>query len=128
LAAIPLYLLLHYYLSLPFYLLLLIFSLYPVAALCHWAEVYFAQEDPSRVVIDEVIGYLVTMAALPASWFTVISGFFIFRFFDVLKPYPVYQSQQISQGWGVLIDDVLAGIYSNLSLWLVYLGYRHFII
>ncbi len=123
LAAVPIYLILAH-LPFRYYLLTIIISLAPVAYLCNWAENYFQKEDPSEVVIDEIIGFLVTMTALPVGLFTITAGFILFRIFDIVKPYPVYQSQQLPHGWGVLIDDVLAGLYANLTLWIVYLIYR----
>ena len=121
--AIPLYLIMSH---LPFfqYLLVILISLVPVALLCLWGEKYFEKEDPSEVVIDEVVGYLVTMIALPVNIFNIVAGFFVFRFFDIVKPPPAYEIQKLPHGWGVLIDDVVAGIYANLSMWIIYSSYK----
>lgn len=73
-------------------------------------------KDPGPVVIDEFVGYFVTVACLPFSVGLAIAGFFIFRVLDVLKPPPVRQTESLPGGWGVVVDDVVAGIYGNLIL------------
>jgi len=73
--------------------------------------------DDGRIVIDELIGYLVTIALLPFTWKAAILGFFLFRFFDILKPQPArYCDRQIKNGYGVVLDDVVAGLYAALFL------------
>lgn len=89
------------------------------------AEKYWGKKDPSQVVIDEIVGYMVTVAGMSFSWTTAILGFFIFRIMDIVKPYPIRKiDQTIPGGWGIVLDDVLAGIYSQflLRLWLLYLS------
>ena len=73
-------------------------------------------KDPGRVVIDEAAGYLVTVAFLPHGWKTAVIGFFVFRFFDILKPAPVRKLEELPGGWGVVFDDVGAGIYGQLFI------------
>ena len=80
------------------------------------AEAVFGQKDPSRVVIDEVCGYLVTMFLVQPSWVNVIAGFFLFRFFDIVKPPPGRSLERFKGGAGVVMDDILAGIYANVIL------------
>jgi phosphatidylglycerophosphatase A len=81
------------------------------------AERLFNEKDSGKIVIDEVAGYLVTMFALPFSWQGVILGFFLFRFFDITKIPPArYFDRQVKNGYGVVLDDVVAGIYSCLAL------------
>ncbi|MCG8341897.1 MAG: phosphatidylglycerophosphatase A [Chlorobiales bacterium] len=84
-------------------------------------EVY--GHDPSRVTIDEFAGQWLALLLLPVGWFTAILGFVAFRFFDILKPEPVNSAQKLPGGWGVMADDLLAGVYANLSvrimLWLL---------
>ncbi|MDZ4183435.1 MAG: phosphatidylglycerophosphatase A [Desulfuromonadales bacterium] len=73
--------------------------------------------DDGRIVIDELIGYLVTIALLPFTWKAAILGFFLFRVFDILKPQPArYFDRQIKNGYGVVLDDVVAGLYAALCL------------
>jgi phosphatidylglycerophosphatase A len=74
-------------------------------------------QDPGPVVIDEVAGFLLTMAGSPADFRHIVAGFFLFRFFDIVKPPPVRQAERILPGGaGIMADDLLAGIYSWLGL------------
>jgi len=81
-------------------------------------------EDPQRVVVDELVGYLITMFLIPLSWQTILLGFVLFRFFDILKPLGIrYIDTHVKGGLGVMLDDVLAGIYALIVLQ----GYMYFI-
>lgn len=73
-------------------------------------------KDPGRVVIDEIVGFGVTMAALPRSVPLAVAGYFLFRILDVVKPPPARQAEGLDGGWGVMVDDVIAGIYGNVLL------------
>lgn len=79
-------------------------------------ESHFRKKDPSPVVIDEIIGYFVAMIALPAAPLYLLAAFFVFRLMDVLKPWPAHESQSLPGGWGIVVDDVLAGAYTCLCL------------
>jgi phosphatidylglycerophosphatase A len=80
-------------------------------------EVIFHQKDAPCIVIDEVAGLLWTMIFVSPSIYAVITGFILFRFFDIVKPFPVGLLQdKLPGGYGVVGDDVMAGIYSNLVL------------
>ncbi len=119
LATIPLYWLLMQAGPL-FYMSFVVFLL-PLAILA--AEVYeqeMQRHDSSEIVIDEVLGFLITMTWLPLTWQAVTLGFFIFRFLDILKPFPIgYLDKKISGGLGVVADDVAAGILGNIFLQLI---------
>jgi phosphatidylglycerophosphatase A len=81
-------------------------------ALAPWAEAYAGRKDPGFFVLDEVIGFLVTVAwTRGPSYLTLVVGFVLFRFFDVLKPPPVRRFEAIGGGDGILLDDVMAGVY-----------------
>jgi phosphatidylglycerophosphatase A len=80
------------------------------------AEQYFGGIDPGPVVIDEVVGMLITLAFIPVGWSAALAGFFIFRVFDVIKPYPANRLERLHGGFGIMADDAMAGIYSNLVL------------
>lgn len=80
------------------------------------AERYFGGIDPGPVVIDEVLGMLVTLAFIPVGWSGALAGFFIFRVFDVVKPYPANRLEKWHGGFGIMADDAMAGIYANLTL------------
>lgn len=73
-------------------------------------------KDPGRVVVDEAAGYLVTVAFLPHSLSLAIAGFFVFRVLDIAKPPPARRLENLPGGWGIVVDDVVAGIYGNLLL------------
>lgn len=83
------------------------------------AERFFGGIDPGAVVIDEVVGMLVTLAFVSVGWSGAIAGFFLFRVFDVIKPYPADRLEKLHGGVGIMADDVMAGIYANLTLRLV---------
>ena len=80
------------------------------------AERYFGGIDPAPVVIDEVLGMLLTLAFIPVGWSGALAGFFLFRVFDVIKPRPADRLEQLHGGLGVMADDAMAAIYANISL------------
>jgi len=81
------------------------------------AEKILDRKDPGVVVIDEVIGMLITLIAAPDNPLIWLLGFLLFRFFDIVKPYPIRLiDQRINGGMGIVLDDVLAGIYSLIAL------------
>ncbi|MBF0492218.1 MAG: phosphatidylglycerophosphatase A [Deltaproteobacteria bacterium] len=81
------------------------------------AETYFNEKDSSKIVIDEVAGFLVTMLAIPFHWLWIALGFGLFRLFDIWKPFPIcWIEKNTKGGFGVVIDDVLAGVVANLLL------------
>lgn len=83
--------------------------------------------DPSFVVIDEVAGQLITLFLIPLTWTNLVLGFVIFRAFDIIKPFPARRAEKLPGGWGIMLDDVLAGIYGNLLLQLgIWLSLRLF--
>jgi phosphatidylglycerophosphatase A len=99
------------------FLFLLVFSAL-FAASC-WiagrAEEIFAQRDDSRIVIDEVLGMVATMFLLPTDWRHLAVGFFLFRLFDVLKPFPAgVIDRRMPGGAGVMLDDLSSAVYANL--------------
>jgi phosphatidylglycerophosphatase A len=83
------------------------------------AERYFGGVDPGPVVIDEVVGMLITLAFIPVGWSAALAGFVLFRIFDVMKPYPAGRFERLHGGLGVMSDDAMAAVYANLSLRLV---------
>jgi phosphatidylglycerophosphatase A len=100
-------------------------SLYSLTALgillvSLWATQVYAtekdEEDPQEIVVDELVGILVTFFSLPKSAFVILTGFVLFRFFDIFKPFPVRQIERCPKPWGIVADDVMAGVYANLTL------------
>jgi phosphatidylglycerophosphatase A len=80
------------------------------------AERHFGRTDPGQVVIDEVMGMLITLFLNPVGWMGALAGFFLFRLFDVIKPYPSDRLERLHGGVGVMADDGMAAVYANLVL------------
>jgi phosphatidylglycerophosphatase A len=83
------------------------------------AERHFGGTDPGPVVIDEVLGMLVTLAFIPVGLSGALAGFVLFRILDVIKPFPADRFERLHGGLGIMADDAMAGIYANLCLRLV---------
>ncbi|RPI02280.1 MAG: phosphatidylglycerophosphatase A [Calditrichaeota bacterium] len=75
--------------------------------------------DAGRINWDEVVGMMISLLTLPKTGWTFLAAFILFRFFDIVKPFPVYQAQGLPKGWGVMADDVIAGLYSLLVMRLI---------
>ena len=89
------------------------------------AEIFFGKKDDQRIVIDEIVGFLITMLWVPKTIHFILIGFFLFRFFDILKPFPIRRlEKRLKGGYGVVLDDVMAGVYSSIVLHLIYLVAR----
>lgn len=82
----------------------------------HGAEELFGKKDAQRIVIDEMAGFLVANFLLPVGLVSTTSAFLLFRFFDIIKPYPARRAERIHGGLGVVSDDLIAGFYTFLSL------------
>jgi phosphatidylglycerophosphatase A len=80
------------------------------------AERYFGGIDPGPIVIDEVVGMLITLAFVPVGVTGAIAGFVLFRIFDVIKPYPAGRLERLHGGFGVMADDAMAAVYANVTL------------
>jgi phosphatidylglycerophosphatase A len=76
-------------------------------------------KDPARVVIDEVAGMCISLLLIPVSLKYVIAALILFRFFDIVKPLFIRKMESVKGGWGVMLDDILAGVYANLVLQLI---------
>lgn len=73
-------------------------------------------KDSSKVVIDEVAGMFISVLFIPVAWKWLLAGFVLFRFFDIAKPLYVRRMERFKGGWGVMLDDILAGVYANIVL------------
>jgi len=82
----------------------------------HRALEFFNERDPGLICLDELVGMLVTLCLLPINFVTGLLGLVLFRYFDIVKPLGIKKIEQLPGVWGVLLDDVVAGIYANLIL------------
>jgi phosphatidylglycerophosphatase A len=80
------------------------------------AERHFGGVDPAPVILDEVVGMLITLAFLPVSITGAVVGFLLFRLFDVVKPWPANRLEAVHGGLGVMADDAMAGVYGNVAM------------
>ena len=80
------------------------------------ASLRFGSDDPPEVVIDEIAGQILTFLFLPVSSWNLILGMVLFRIFDIWKPYPIRRVESLKNGVGIMADDLLAGVYSNIVL------------
>ncbi|MDZ7261613.1 MAG: phosphatidylglycerophosphatase A [candidate division KSB1 bacterium] len=76
--------------------------------------------DASVINIDEIVGMLITLMALEKTWLVMAAGFFLFRLFDVVKLFPIDHLQKLPRGWGIMMDDVVAAVYANLGVRLIW--------
>jgi phosphatidylglycerophosphatase A len=85
--------------------------------ICDGAETMLGSKDPGCIVLDEVAGYTVAMAGMPVNFSTLVAGFIIFRFFDIVKPVPVRNfERRFAGGPGIVLDDIVAGLLSAVVL------------
>lgn len=85
------------------------------------ASEHLRESDSSKIVIDEIVGMLITMIGIPMTGYWLAIGFILFRFFDIVKISPArYLDSQLKNGWGVMLDDVVAGIYGNIILQILF--------
>jgi|TARA_B110000977_G_C10992173_1_gene460364 phosphatidylglycerophosphatase A len=119
LLAVPLYLLLSQLSLLP-YILVVVIAFAIGIYLCGRTATDLGVHDHPGIVWDEFVGFWITMIAAPAGWLWVVIGFILFRLFDIWKPWPIrFFDKNVESGLGIMIDDVLAGIYALLVLQLI---------
>ncbi|NOX92438.1 MAG: phosphatidylglycerophosphatase A [Gammaproteobacteria bacterium] len=112
LAALPVYLLMQP-LSLWAYLFVVAVMTSVGVWLCHVTSRDLGVHDHAGIVWDEIVGYLITMIAAPPGWQWIIAGFVLFRFFDIIKPWPIsWVDRRVHGGLGIMLDDVLAAIFA----------------
>ncbi|MCZ2723545.1 phosphatidylglycerophosphatase A [Marinomonas sp. 15G1-11] len=123
LAAIPIYLLMQHWTDLN-YLIMLIVTFIVGIYLCDKTSKDLGVHDHSGIVWDEFVGFWITMWMAPEGWLYIIVGFVLFRVFDILKPWPIsWLDKKVEGGFGIMIDDVLAGVFALLALQgLIHLG------
>jgi phosphatidylglycerophosphatase A len=107
----------------PWYLLFLVVLFFLGRATSSAYAAELGEEDPRRVVIDEALGQFLALFLVPVRWAPMLLAFGFFRFFDIIKPYPIRQLEKFPGGWGIMADDAAAGLVSAalvhvLLLWI----------
>jgi len=100
-----------------FYFLLVIIGVFLVGVITSSVtSSQLRKKDPRTVVIDEAAGQLLPLFMLSPEWLLLAISFFLFRFFDIVKPFPIRKIEKMSSGWGIMLDDVVAGLYTGIIL------------
>ena len=92
------------------------------------AERHFGRTDPGHVVIDEVVGILITLFLNPVTWKGAVAAFLAFRVMDIIKPYPADRFERLHGGLGVMADDAMAAVYANVALRAILWGFPNLFI
>ncbi len=97
-------------------LCLTVIMLVPAIWLGDAGEEFYGRKDPQQVVLDEVMGYWISVLFWPFSWKIAVAAFFLFRILDMIKPPPIRSFEEKKGGFGIMIDDYLAGVYTNIII------------
>jgi phosphatidylglycerophosphatase A len=115
-AALALYKWWFHRLPLPFFLALIAIVFLVGTWASSAAAPAFGRKDPRTIVIDEVAGQMTALILCPVDWIPLLIGFGLFRFFDILKPFPIRRFEKLPGGWGIMADDMAAGVLSFVLL------------
>jgi phosphatidylglycerophosphatase A len=119
LVAIPLYIAFDRVLSFSTvaYVGLFLFAVWGSCHVAGRADVLLQEHDSHKIVVDEIVGYLAATLFLPPTWGNILAAFVLFRILDIVKPFPAgYVDERVPGGYGVVLDDVVSGIYANLLI------------
>jgi len=106
--------------SVPLYVLTYLGAVASACWIAGLAEIYLQEHDSHKIVIDEIVGYLAATMFLQPTWRHALAAFLIFRALDIIKPFPAgYADKNFPGGYGVVLDDVVSGVYSNLLVQLL---------
>lgn len=119
LIAIPFYLAMQAVLSPAYYMMVLVAAIIFGCWICQVTQKDFGESDPAAIVWDEMVGFWLAMWAAPNGWQWILSAFFLFRAFDILKPWPIKWLERLPGGIGIIADDLMAGFYTLLIIQLV---------
>jgi phosphatidylglycerophosphatase A len=126
LAAIPLVIAMSYLAIVPYLIVTLIAAVVGIT-ICQKVSDDLGAHDHGAIVWDEIAGMMIVFIAVPITWHSLIMGFLLFRFFDILKPWPIsFLDKNVHGGWGIMIDDLVAGLFSLVCLHLIYIGLAYF--
>ena len=127
LASMPFWFLFASYLPIWAYIAVIIIAALAGIIICQKASDELGVHDHGGIVWDEFVGLWITMICVPVSWPNAILGFLIFRFFDVLKPWPIkIIDEKITGGFGIMLDDILAGIFSLITMQILLIWIIHY--
>lgn len=96
--------------------IVVLIMIYPSIKFGDAGEVFFNRKDPSEVVLDEMMGFWISVLFFPFNWKIVILAFILFRINDILKPFPIRKLENFKGGLGIMMDDFISGIYANLMI------------
>jgi len=108
--------------SLPAHIIILLFAIPLGIISADFSERLLHEKDSSHIVIDEFCGYFFSMLFIPFSITNALAAFFLFRFFDILKPFPIRKMETVLKGgYGIMTDDIIAAVYTNviLQIWMI---------
>lgn len=126
LAAIPLVLMMSY-LPLIAYIITTFVAAVVGILICQKVSDDLGVHDHGSIVWDEIVGMMIVFIAVPISWHSILLGFILFRIFDILKPWPIsFFDKNVHGGWGIMVDDIIAGVFSLVCLNGIYYVYRYF--
>lgn len=97
-------------------LVIVILLLYPAVKLGDVGERFFGEKDPQQIVLDEMMGYWISLLFFPFNRYIIILAFLLFRAFDIIKPYPIREMEKFKGGFGIMIDDYISGVYTNILI------------
>ena len=95
---------------------LLVVLIYPAAVLCSCFARQSNRSDPQQIVLDEILGQFLCLLWAPISAASLVAGFLLFRLFDIVKPFPAGRAEKLPLGWGIIGDDLIAGLYAGICL------------
>ncbi|HPI91089.1 MAG TPA: phosphatidylglycerophosphatase A [Spirochaetota bacterium] len=107
-------------------LIVVVLMLYPSIKLSDYGEIFFNKKDPSQVVIDEFMGYWISVLFYPFSLKIAVIAFIVFRIMDIIKPFPAGRLQKLRGGLGIMVDDCIAGLYTNIIILIIIIASRAF--
>ena len=126
LAAMPLVLVMSY-LPLTIYLIITIVAAVLGILICQKVSDDLGVHDHGSIVWDEIVGMMIVFIAIPISWHSLLLGFILFRIFDIVKPWPIsYFDKNVHGGWGIMVDDLIAGVFSLACLHGIYFAFAYF--
>jgi phosphatidylglycerophosphatase A len=102
---------------------IIIFTLYGIYIGTKFEKIY--GKDPAECTIDEVVGMWITLLFVPKSLIISLTGFIIWRLLDIIKPFPARQAEKLNGGLGIMLDDVIAGVYSLIILHFILIMFKH---